>query len=129
MNGMNGAKDEIVPLILTSTLNIPMDIHLVCLHGLLESITDVDIDDVATLFSGMVMKPCWWIPIQPSIAFIKHIQLSQSTSILERSVWLCVTCMNTAMLMLSGKERRGGQEGCELAISFCEHFHVDDEQG
>ena len=44
-------------------------------------------------------------------------------------MWLCVTCMNTGMLMLSGKDRRGGQEGCELAISLCEHFHVDDEQG
>ena len=43
-------------------------------------------------------------------------------------MWLCVTCINTAMLMQSGKDRRRGQEGCEVAISFCEHLHVDDEQ-
>jgi hypothetical protein len=48
-------SDEIVPLILNSTLNTLMDIHLVCLHGQLESIMDADIDDVATLFSGTVM--------------------------------------------------------------------------
>jgi len=102
----------------------------VCLHGLLESITDVDIDDVATLFSGMVMTA---LLVDTNSAINCIHQACPIVSINEypgeECVWLCVTCMNTGMLMLSGKDRRGGQEGCELAISLCEHFHGDDEQG
>ena len=101
-----------------------------CLHGQLESITDVDIDDVATLFSGMVMTA---LLVDANSAINCIHQACPIVSINEypgeECVWLCVTCMNTGMLMLSGKDRRGGQEGCELAISLCEHFHGDDEQG
>jgi hypothetical protein len=120
---------EIVPLILNSTLNIPMDIHLLCLHGLLESLTDIDIDYFATLFRGMVMTALL-VDTHSAINYFHQAYPIASTNKYPREecLWLCVTCFNTAMLMQSWKDRKKAQEWCELAISFCQHLHVDDKQ-
>ena len=61
-----------------------------CLHGLLESITGVDIDDVATLFSGMVMTALL-VDTNSAINYIHQacpiVSINEYPG--EECVWLC----------------------------------------
>ena len=121
-------SEEIVPLVLNSTANIPMDIHHQCLRKLLESLTSIDIDHFATLFRGMAMTALL-METNSAIGYFRQVHpiASMNDYPREEVLWLCVTCFNTAMLMQSWKDRGRAQEWCELAISFCHCLHAEDK--
>ena len=128
-NVEGASSEEILPLILSSTANIPIDIHLSCLQKLLNTITDIDIDRFATLFRGTATAALL-VETASAITYFRQVYplVTSNNYPREESLWLCVTCFNTAMLMQSWKDRVKAQEWCELAISFCHALHPEDKQ-
>ena len=122
-------SEKLMSLILGSSVNIPIEIHLMCLHKLLDSIADIDVDRFATLFRGTATAALLF-DTTSAIAYFHQVHsiVKSMEYPREEALWLCVTCFNTATLLQSWKNKGKAQEWCELAISFTHCLHPDDKE-
>ena len=122
--------EELISLILNSTVDVPIDIYSLCLRKLLASVTSNNIAHSTTLFRRMATEELLRFDISSIVEHFRQAYplVSSSECPREHSVWFCLACLDTAVLAHNWKSYRNSQEWLGLATSFYKHLHPEDQK-
>ena len=131
----------IVACILTTKKAVPKTTIVACLDLLVEQAlmmspnTLPNVTRLSSLYRGLASAAlladtkCSIEYFRKALHLLEHYsKRGESGWPREETLWLCVTCFNTAMLHHNWMDNKTAQDWCELSIAICHHLETEDRK-